>query len=218
MKKTFIYVLAAASLFTASQVQAQKEFSLSVKGTPQFSFMQNKTDNDNSAYERKATFNAGFGIGGGYNFTTNSGIGLDALYSLQGQRYTLNGTEYNQKMQYVKIPLMYTYNTDQSKAVSFVGKIGPQLSILTTSKLTDKDGNDLISDTKSNYKSATFGGVVLAGTQFKLAQRTFLTTGVRFDYDFTNAEDDALASHTNGRDNTYHSTVGLEVGLKFLLK
>lgn len=218
MKKKFIYALAAAGLFTASAVQAQKGFSLSIKAAPQFSFLQNSNDNDNTRFERKATFNAGFGIGAGYNFNKVSGIGLDVLYSLQGQRYTLNGTEYNQKVDYVKIPVLYTYNSNPSRPVSFVGKIGPQLSLLTTSKLTDKDGNDLIKDTKSRYESATFGGVAIAGTQFRLAPRTFLSTAVRFDYDVTNAEDNTYSGYAKGRENTYNSTLGLEVGLKFLLK
>ena len=113
---------------------------------------------------------------------------------------------------------MYTYNSNPAKAVSFVGKIGPQLSILTTSKLTDKDGNDLIEDTKSRYESATLGGVAIAGTQFKLSPRTFLSTAVRFDYDFTNAEDNTYTGYNSGRAVTYNSTIGLEVGLKYLLK
>ena len=217
MKKIIIYAFAFASLLT-TKVNAQKGFSVSVKAVPQFSFMENKDDNNNGSFNRKADFNAAFGAGAGYNFTNYLGVGVDALYSLQGQRYSLNGTEYNQKNEYVKVPVYFSYNTDASKAVSFIGKIGPQVSFLTNSKLDDKDGNKLVGDTKDRYKSATFGGMALAGVQYKLQSNLYLTTALRFDYDFTNAEDDGYSNYVAGRAKTYNMTTGLEVGLKYILK
>src|SRR5258708_3369282 len=97
MKKLVICLVTVAGLTLINKANAQKGFSASVKVTPQFSFLENKDDNDNSNYETKATFNANFGIGGAYNFTDKLGIGVDVLYSLQGQRYKLSSTEYNQK-------------------------------------------------------------------------------------------------------------------------
>ena len=86
MKKIFLAALGIAALVMNNRANAQQGFSLSVKTTPQFSFLQNSDDNDNSNLEKKATFNANFGIGAGYNFTNQLGVGLDVLYSLQGQR------------------------------------------------------------------------------------------------------------------------------------
>lgn len=110
---------------SVSIAMAQQGFSVSVKATPQFSFLQNSDDNDNSAIEKKATFNANFGVGAGYNFTDNIGIGLDVLYSLQGEKWEVSGLEVNQELEYVKMPFYFSYNTDASKPVSFFGKIGP---------------------------------------------------------------------------------------------
>jgi Outer membrane protein beta-barrel domain len=218
MKKFFISALIFAGALSANKTTAQQGFSLSVKATPQFSFLQNKTDNDNSNFSRKATFNTNFGIGGSYNFTNRLGLGVDVLYSLQGQRYKLSNVakEYNQKNEYVKIPLYFSYNTDASKAVSFIGKVGPQVSFITSSKLNDKDGNKVIGDTKDRYKSATFGGMALAGAQYKLQRNLYLTTALRFDYDFTNAEDDKYSTYPAGRAKTYNMTAGLEAGLKYV--
>ncbi|MDQ6905021.1 MAG: VCBS repeat-containing protein [Bacteroidota bacterium] len=67
MKKLMIGLFAFAGLRSVNKVNAQKGFSASVKATPQFSFLQNKSDKDNSSYENKKTFNASFGIGGAYN-------------------------------------------------------------------------------------------------------------------------------------------------------
>ena len=218
MKKIFLAALGIAALVMNNRANAQQGFSLSVKTTPQFSFLQNSDDNDNSNLEKKATFNANFGIGAGYNFTNQLGVGLDVLYSLQGQRYNVNGVETNQKVNYVKIPVYFAYTGDASKSVSFIGKIGPQLSILADSKLTDKDGNDINSDTKNRYKDVAFGGMAAGGVQFKLDKNLFLTTMARFDYDFTNAEDDSYELYPSGRAKTYNMTTGVEVGLKYVFK
>lgn len=215
MKKYFIYAFAGLAIFNTAT--AQKGFSISVKATPQFSFLQNEDDNNNIRYDRQTTFNTNFGVGAGYNFHKNMGVGLDVLYSLQGERYEANNTEYNQKVNYVKVPVYFTYNSDASKPVSFIGKVGPQVSFLASSKLTDDDGDDIKGDTKDSYKTATLGGAALAGAQFRLAPDLFLTTAVRFDSDFTNAEDEDYFGYVQGRAKTYNITTGLEVGLKLRL-
>jgi len=219
MKKIFLAAFAFSTLIVANTANAQKGFSVSVKTTPQFSFLENKDDNNNDNYKQKATFNVNFGIGGGYSFTNKLGVGADVLYSLQGQRYTLNNTgEFNQKNEYIKVPVYFSYNTDPSKKVSFIGKLGPQVSFITNSKLDDNDGNKVIGDTKNRYKSTTFGAMASAGAQYKLQHNLYLSTAVRFDTDFTNAEDDTYSGYVAGRAKSYNMTAGVEVGLKYMLK
>ena len=197
-----------------NNVNAQKGFNLSVKATPEFSFLLNKDDNNNNSYNSTATFNTNLGIGGGYNFTENIGMAIDGLYSMQGQKYKLSGQEYNQKVNYLKVPVYFTYNSNSEKLISFSGKIGPQVSFLTTSKLTNDDNKDVVDDTNDRYEP-TFGGAAVAGIQIRLQRYLFLTTGIRFDVDFTNAEDKDYASYPAGRAKTYNMTTGLEVGLKY---
>jgi hypothetical protein len=216
MKKIFIFTLLIAGL-AIYKANAQQGFSLSIKGNPQFSFLQNKDDNNNSNYSTKATFNASFGLGAEYGFNNHFGVGIDALYSLQGQRYVLNNIEFNQKVNYIKVPVYFTYNSDASKPISFVGKIGPQVSFLTDANLSNKNGDKVQTNNKDRYNTVTFGGVAEAGAQYKIASQMYLTTLVRFDYDFTNAEDDKFSGYTPGRAKTYNSTIGLEVGLKYMI-
>ncbi|MBS1567276.1 MAG: PorT family protein [Bacteroidetes bacterium] len=215
MKKILFSTALLLSLTALHQVQAQKGFSLSVKGIPQFSWLQNSDDNNNSSFSKKTTFNAAFGVGGAYNFDNHFGVGVDVLYSLQGQKYDLAGKEYRQKTDYLKIPVMFLYNTDPTRPVSFIAKLGPQLGILTAAKVDDGNGNEIL-DNKDAYKSVSFGGVAVAGVQFKLNSALYLTTAARYDYDFTNAEEDNSAAP--GRASTHNMTAGLEVGLKYLLK
>ena len=216
MKKFFTSVLLIAG-FAINKTNAQQGFSVSVKGTPQFSFLQNKDDQNNSNYSTKATFNACFGLGTEYGFDNHFGVGIDALYSLQGQRYVLTNIEYNQKVNYIKVPVYFTYNSDASKPISFIGKIGPQVSFLTDANLSNKNGDKIQLNNKDRYNTVTVGGVAEAGAQYKIASQMFLTTLVRFDYDFTNAEDDTFSGYTPGRAKTYNSTIGLEVGLKYMI-
>lgn len=217
MKKLFIYWIGLIALTHSEKANAQQGFSVSVKGIPQFSFMDNKDDNNNGAWSRKTTFNGSFGLGVAYNFTANLGVGVDGLYSFQGQRYKLDGTEYNQKNNYVKIPLYFSYNTDPNQFVSFIGKLGPQLSILADSKLDDKNGNTINSNTKSVYKNASLGGMLSAGAQFRLNRSLYLSAAWRFDYDFTNAEDKNYGEYVAGRASTHNITSGLEIGLRYLI-
>jgi len=220
MKKYFLAVFVLTALTVSKKANAQQGFSVSVKATPQFSFLQNSDDRDNSIIDRKGTFNGNFGIGAGYNFTPSLGVGIDAVYSLQGQKYKFLGAgmgrEINQKLNYVKVPVYFTYTYNPDKPVSFIGKVGPQVSFLTSSKLTDNNGNTLKSNTKDHFKDVTYGGMAAAGVQFKLDKRMYLTTMARFDYDFTNAEDKNDAFYP-GRAKTYNMTAGLEVGLKYML-
>jgi hypothetical protein len=217
MKRIFLAALAVAALMT-NEANAQKGFSLSVKATPQISFLQNDDDFENTYLLAKTTFNASMGIGAGYNFTNRLGVGLDVLYSLQGKRYEIYRVETKQKINYLKIPVYFSYNTDASRTLSFIGKVGPQVSILADSKLIDKDGEDINPDTKDRYNDVTFGAMAAAGAQFKLNNKVFLTTMLRFDHDFTNAEDDSYDYYPVGRAKTYNGTLGLEVGLKYLLR
>ena len=215
--RSVIFISLSVMIMVAmtKNVNAQKGVSLSVKATPEFSFLLNKEDNNNNLYNSKATFNTNFGIGIGYNFNKNTGVAIDGLYSLQGQKYELSGKEFSQKVNYIKVPVYFTYNSDPAKLIAFSGKIGPQVSFLTTSKLTHDDGKDVVDDTNDRYEKTTFGGAAVAGIQIRLQRDLFLTTGVRFDMDFTNAEDKDYALYPAGRAKTYNMTSGLEVGFKY---
>lgn len=215
--KGIIFISLSVMMIMAmtKNVSAQKGFNLSVKATPEFSFLLNKDDNDNSLHDSKATINTNFGIGAGYNFTDNVGVAIDGLYSLQGQKYELSGQDYNQKISYIKVPVYFTYNSNPQRPISFSGKIGPQVSFLSTSKLTNDDGKDVVSNTNDRFETTTFGGAAQAGIQIRLQRDLFLTTGVRFDVDFTNAEDEDYASYPAGPAKTYNMTSGVEVGLKY---
>ncbi len=98
----FISLSVMIMMAMTTNVNAQKGFNVSVKATPEFSFLLNKDDHDNNLYSSKATFNTNFGVGAGYNFTKNIGVAIDGLYSMQGQKYKLSGKDYNQESKLYK--------------------------------------------------------------------------------------------------------------------
>jgi hypothetical protein len=217
MKSYFIYSLVFIAITTVGRLSAQKGLSIIVKADPQFSFLENKEDNNNN-YHHKTTYTVGFGAGIGYNYTRNLGIGMDLLYSMQGQRYIQNGFEYNQKLNYLKLPVYITYNTNPSRVVSFIGKIGPELSFLTGAQLEDKSGNKIADgSTKDKYGDENIGAFASSGMQLRVSKLMFVTTAVRIDYDFTNAENLTYSGSTSGRADTHNMTAGFELGLKYII-
>lgn len=219
MKKiTMSAAFVMAAIFgTTNMAHAQKGLNVSVKATPHLSWMLNADDNDVPTFERKAIFGASFGVGAGYNFTDNLGVGLDVLYSMQGQKQEVLGIETATKVSYLKIPLMFTYNTNPDARVMFTAKAGPQIGLRLSSKVTDADNNDIIDDANDIYSSTDFGAVVGAGVRFSLTERLKLDAGVRADYSFTNAEDEDFSLYTPGRATTNNMTTGIEIGLRYQL-
>jgi len=217
-----------AGMFASLASVAQQGLQLGVQGVPQLSWLMNSDDKDNSDFEYRTTFNGAFGITSQYGFTDNLGIGLDAMYSIQGQRYKLDGTEYYRRVDYVKIPLMLVYTSELTSSVLIMGKIGPQLDLLTDARLMDKDGKELISDQKAAYMNYDVAGVAMLGAGFMLSDNLLLETSLRYDFGFTDAEDKDYDKNINdadapgdGIDNnnravTNNMTAGVNVGLRYV--
>ncbi len=196
---------------------AQKGFHVGVQGAPQISMMNNADDKDDATLDMKPAFGVSFGVNGGYNFNKNMGIATEVVYSMQGQVYEMAGTDFTQRIDYLKIPVLFSYNTNPASKVMFTAKAGPQLGIKLSSKLTDTDGETVIDDTNEKFADMTFGATAGAGARINLAKNLFLDAGLRFDYAFTNADDEDFAGYTAGKATTYNMNAGVEVGLKYFL-
>lgn len=216
MKKIITYTAVLLLAIVTNDVNAQKGWNVSAKGAPQFSIVYNEDDyKTEDEFDYKKMINVAFGVGVGYNFSSRSGLELGVLYSLQGQKYKEQNTELKQKMNYIKLPLTYNYTFNPLDKVAIIGKLGPQLNILATSKVTDANGKTIVGDTKEFFNDVTFGAVAGIATQFSLNKQWFLTTGLRYDLDFTNAENKNHSDYPAGRKKTYNMTGGIEIGIKY---
>ncbi len=219
MKKSILFsVFAVAGILSFTAANAQKGFNAGIQVTPQLSTMHNSDDADNKAFDYKTTFGASFGVAGGYNFHKHMGIGTEAMYSIQGQKYELNGTEFTQRISYLKVPVLFTYNTNPAAKVMFTAKAGPQLGIKLSSKLKDADGNTLVDDTNEQFEDLTWGATAGAGVRVNIAKNLYAEGGIRFDAAFTNAENDQQKEYDTNRATTYNMNGGLEFGLKYFFR
>jgi opacity protein-like surface antigen len=217
MKKSVLFTIAAAMLTisTVNVASAQKGFYIGVQGQQQLSGMYNSDDADNAKFDYKASPSTAFGLNGGYNFNKHIGVSAEAMYSIEGQRYELNNVEFRKKISYVKVPLLFTYNTNPAAKVMFIAKAGPQIGLLTKANLKNGDGDVLVKDTKDSYETVTFGAAAGAGVRVNLAKHLFLDAGLKFDGNFTNSEVKTVNETNVARAKTYNMNGGIEAGIKY---
>lgn len=200
------FALATALLWAQS-------FRIGVVGQPQSTWLLNKDDSDaGPELDYKSTIGFLAGASLAYNFTDYLGVGLDILYSREGQKYQgkESGTSLTAqtKLGYLKLPLLFRANTDPDAPVQFSFFVGPQLSLLLSNEdvLTLRDdslGLEFTTTTKGKktsilffsgeltdrpYKSAVFGVVTGIGAAFKLTDELSLSANFRVDYTFGDVE------------------------------
>ena len=199
---------------------AQEGFNLSVKGIPQATYLFNSDNADNDNHESEMNIGVAFGIGAAYNFNDNLGLSLDALYSIEGDKYEITQagvkSELLNKYQYIKLPLQFAYNTDPSKSVMFRGKVGRAFNFLTGASIENWDGDEILDDNKDSYESFVLGVALNLGVGFSLSDALSLDAGIRADYALTDAiSEDAQASDA---ESSFPFTSGLEIGLRYTIK
>jgi hypothetical protein len=228
-KKVFKVVLITSAIFISfNKADAQKGLQLGFEANPQVSYLLNKADMDSELYTGKTAINGHFGVSGQYGITEKVGIGLNVLYSFQGDKYEWKGEERVKSLQYLKIPLMLTLNLPMGDKMIFVGKIGPQLSILSDARLYDGDRKIESSHYKGAFVSTDFGGMISAGIGYKLNDHFTLDGAVRGDVGFVDAEDNDFTKNIHNpsdlitpspasspRSATYNMTVGLTFGVRY---
>lgn len=218
MKRTII--ISASLIITTifginASATAQKGFYAGVQGAPQLSVIFNEDDVNAPNTDYKAKFSYTFGVNGGYNFTQRMGIGTEVMYSSVKQNYENNKGGYTQKLSYLKVPLLFTYNSSPDNRVVFTAKAGPQVSILMKSNVTNAGDPSLNGSNKNKYESLVFGATAGAGARVRLTDNISLNAGLRFDGSIGNIEDKSYAGHTSGRAKTYDLNSGVEVGLRY---
>ena len=199
-----------------------------------------------------------FGIGGVYNFTPFMGLAMDILFSREGQAYKgnfdgtpLDPTVYSTvverqvvlngltpihgdyaalaELNYVKIPLMLSMNSDKHDKMFFTILVGPQVNILEDVAMEVNHTDETFPHTNVKpmdlYKSVTYGAVFAAGTGWNLSKKLTLETRLRFDFGFTDVEKKSVMYSVDGgtpqnfysssRETTNNLTLGLMISLDY---
>lgn len=220
MKKYF-FLFVFSSLTIVSY--GQRGLFVGVKGGPQSTWMLNSTDSDNPDFSYVNTIRANFGISMGYNFTNGVGLGLDVLYSAQGQKYEVDPLESFRRVNYLKVPILLNLTTYGESTVFGYLNVGPQFGFLLSAKDDTADAFlglfGASTDWKDAYKPINIGAVLGFGAGFNLTDFLQLTAGLRLDYAFTDAEDkdSPLFELDQTRANTYNTTGALEIGVRYVM-
>ncbi len=225
-----IGILIASNSIKAQEdnVKASTGVQIGLEATPQFSYLLNSGDMDSPLHSNLNFFNASFGVSGQCGFTENIGVGLNVLYSIQGSKYEWKDVEYTKNLQYLKIPLMLTLSFPVGDKIIFLEKIGPQFNILLDATLLDKDGEKIIDDFSDAFENFDLGIMLSTGIGYKIDENLSIDMAIRFDYGFTNAENEDYilnihnpsdlvtpAPATSPRETTNNTTVGLNVGIRY---
>ncbi|MCX8112953.1 MAG: PorT family protein [Bacteroidia bacterium] len=206
-------------LLIGSVYAQEGTFKIGVAVLPQNTWLLNQDDSDagpNLDYEVTWGFAGGLTLG--YNFSDYVGVGVDVLYSSQGQRYKGrdNGKDLTAQttLNYLKVPLLFRFGSDPNSPVQFSFFIGPQANFLLSSRDNFKfSGSGVGSEVKVTgkevsvtnfspfgsvttletldapiYKSFTFGAAFGLGAGFKLSDALVLTLHFRGDYAFGDTE------------------------------
>ena len=216
--KSFLLVVVFALLSTLAH--SQKGLHLGAKGAIQNTWMFNADDSDDPDWLYVPTFRSSFGASFSYFLSDAVGVGVDVLYSMQGQRYEINGQELFTKTNYLKIPVLFHFHSNAESAALFYLNAGPQFGILSRSSV-EADLPFLGStelETTDEYAALNIGAVLGLGAGFNITDFLMLTTGLRFDIAFTDAEDKDSIAFASTRAPTNNATAGFEIGLRYVLR
>lgn len=194
----------------ASGAYAQRGWQVGVFALPQYTAMFNGTDfgSSDTLYGYRPTFGMGVGVIGGYGFTQKMGIRFNLIFSDQGQSnnfLALNNenilTEYQRdlRLRYLKLPVLFRYNTDPEKKVALTVETGPQLDILVNvnEQTSDKTFRPFppVGQTYTGYPKryetitpVNFGWVGAVGMDIKLRYNVKMGIQLRTDVAFVDAE------------------------------
>ncbi|MCX7606479.1 MAG: PorT family protein [Bacteroidia bacterium] len=216
--KTF-RTIGVALLFMSWAWAQQGSLKVGVALLPQSTWLLNQDDSDaGPELDYVTTWGFAGGLTAAYNLTDYLGVGLDILYSSQGQKYkgTTSGTNWTSRTQlnYLKLPFLLRFNSDPNSPVQFSFFVGPQLNYLlsyrdkieattsfgtatgeisgTTYTTTISGGGLTVTDseklTAPAYKSLTFGAALGLGVGFQLTDELSLSVHFRGDYSFGDVE------------------------------
>lgn len=215
MKKTVLLSMTVATILSVNTAKAQKGFYAGVQGTSQISIMFNESDIEKPGADYRSKIGTSFGVNGGYNFSRHMGIGTEVTYATIKQRYVDNTVSYSQKFNYLKVPVLFTYNTNPERTLMFTAKAGPQLGILLNSRITGASDPALNGNAKARYEKLTFGAMAGAGVRIRLADKMYFDAGLHVDGTISNTEDKDYKGYVWNRGKSHDLNAGLDVGIKY---
>lgn len=193
---------------------------------PQNTWLLNQDDSDaGPELDYEVTWGFAGGLSASYHFSDYLGVGLDVLYSRQGQKYkgNIGGINYTARtdLNYLRLPLLLRFSTDPEAPIQFNAFLGPQLSFLlsyrdkgensfATTEVTGTTittsltgiGSTTVNLDQAIYKKSLFGGVFGLGMGIRAGDNILITIHFRGDYAFGDAENKNAKIQLTGLSST----------------
>jgi outer membrane protein W len=151
-----------------------------------------------------------------YMFAGFFAVNVDALYSAEGAKYTLDinsfNLRYKTRMNYIRIPVYASASFgSETSTVRPKVMLGPSIGFLTGVKseielagLSTEFGMD-----KSDFSSTDFGAIAGIGVDFKINEKTTFNIDGRYYFGATNILDVDLPVTDDIKNNVASITAGL---------
>ncbi len=140
MKKLLLFAFSLISFYSYAQETGSGTFEIGVKAG------LNAADFGQDFQTNNLLLGGHAGVVVGMVLNNNFDVQLEGLYSMQGAKFSRNGLDYTEKLNYVSIPLLVKLYVGQG----FSFHIGPQFSWLLNATRSGGEGGDL--DIKEEYE------------------------------------------------------------------
>ncbi len=188
------------------------------------SWLVNQKDSDKERLLRRFTPGGNGGFLLRYYIESQIAIGFDVLYSFQGQRYLWDGkikdVRRATRLLYLKTPLLLELrrNIGRGGDVYFKGHFGAYMSSVQAA-FRRREGESLETPGEREwveaYRTPVFGVILGLGPGIRWGRGWGSTLQLRFDHDFTNAEEKTSDLIRNTRPATYNATLGVQITLRY---
>lgn len=156
MKKLLLTVFAACMVFaTSAQMKGGVKAGLNLATDTQ------EFDGD----KEKSDMKIGFHIGGYLTYDLSDALSIqpELIYNQMGGTDSEDGIDYTLKLDYISVPVMFTYKLGEQ----FNIQAGPQIGFLASAKIkAEASGDSEEIDVKDGYKGTDFGANLGIGATF----------------------------------------------------
>ena len=179
-----IYVTVALAAILMTGVASAQHVNIGIKAGANFY----NVNNDNGVdFDSKTGFHAG--LLGHIHLAPQLALQPEVVYSSQGAKYTIGGSETKLNLDYINVPVLFQYMFDNG----FRLQAGPQVGFLMNAK---SETNGAKADVKDSYNTIDFG--LGAGAGYIHPPSGF-GVDLRYNLGLSNInENDAIKSHNRG--------------------
>ena len=211
-------------------------FRFGLKGVYNSTWLFNNNISDRGdEVDNKAGFGTAFGLTTAYNFTDESGIVIDLLFTSHKAEFESGdgASTLTENMSYIDIPVLFRLGPPDGGGYV---EVGPMISFL--SGVEEDADNALLSysgkDVSDDFSGTAFSAVLGFGYDFQVGQNFLITAGLRFAYGFSDATTEytepeldteanslmSLLTHYDAENNfnyspTHRAFGGLNIGILY---